>query len=246
MTDHRTAPSAAPGEASPDEASPGEGSTDEAGPAGAARPGAAAAAGAASADAGPAGGGDGARARGRRRWRRALIAGGGGLVAAAAAAGAFLAWGPVGLGAGPLAVASVSAQGTIPADGRTVLVIPVGAAAGTPAVIDSVRIGGAGKYGAPGLFGVAGTASQDCAGIWAPASGPGGFARHCAPGGTIAVTGHLLPARGGARGTDLALVVGPPGKSGCWAVSRVIIRYHVGRRHYTVTGAESLFACTSQ
>ncbi len=200
-------------------------------------------------------GGHGAGGGGRRGWR-----GGAGPAAVAAGAGrgrdragrgarggrGVPRLGPVGLGPGPLAVASVSAQGTIPAAGRTVLVIPVGEVARTPPVIDSVSIRGAGKYGAPGLFAVMGTASQDCAGIWAPAAGPGGFAQRCAPGGTVAVTGHLLPERGGAWGTDLALVVGPPGTSGCWAVSRVIIRYHVGHRHYTVTGGESLFGCTSQ
>jgi hypothetical protein len=194
----------------------------------------------------PGAGGGSGPARGRRRWRRVLVAGGTGLAVVLAAAGAFLAWGPVGLGPGPLAVASVSAQGIIPAAGRTVLVIPVGEVARTPAVIDSVSIRGAGKYGAPGLFAVMGTASQDCAGIWAPATGPGGFVQRCAPGGTIEVTGHLLPERDGAWGTSLGLVVGPPGTSGCWSVSRVIIRYHVGRRHYTVTGGESLFGCTSQ
>jgi hypothetical protein len=168
------------------------------------------------------------------------------VVVLAVAAGAFLAFGPVGLGPGPLVVASVSVNGHVPAAGPAMIVIPAGAAPGVPAVIDGVRIGASGKYGAPGVKRVAADTDPSCVGLWYPVAGPGGFLARCAPGGLSRLTGRLLPGRAdGARSAGLAVEVGPPGKSGCWAVSRLTIRYHVGHRHYTQTDPESLSVCTT-
>jgi hypothetical protein len=182
----------------------------------------------------------------RRRWVRAAVAAGIAVVVLAGAAGAFLAFGPVGIGAGPLVVGFVSAAGRVPGDGPAAIVIPAGSPRGVPAVIDAVSIKGSGKYGAPGVRRVAADASQSCVGIWWPAAGAGGFAGRCAPGGLLPLTGRLLPARpGGARSAGIVIEVGPPGRSGCWSVSRVIVSYRVGGRHYTQAAAESLSACTT-
>src|ERR1700685_3758037 len=70
-----------------------------------------------------------------RRARAAVIGGGAG------AAG--------GMGPGPLSVGFVSSSGVVPPEDSTMIVIPVGAAASTTAVIDAVGIRGGGGYHAP-------------------------------------------------------------------------------------------------
>jgi hypothetical protein len=179
------------------------------------------------------------------RRRRAAIGGGAVVLAAVIAGAAFLAFGPAGLGPGPLAVGSVSSSGVVPPDGSTIVVIPVGTAPSTTAVIDSVAIGGGGGYGAPREIRVVGIPGQACSGIWLTATRGRGFTRQCAPGGTVPLLNRAVPRRPGAATIDIGIEVGPPGQSGCWGIGQVSVHYHVGGRHYVNASAESLSGCTS-
>jgi hypothetical protein len=178
--------------------------------------------------------------------RRVGAIGGAVLLAAVIAGAAFLAWGPVGIGPGPLAVGYVSSSGVIPPDGPSMIIIPAGTTAAGRAVIDAVAIRGGGGYRAPRLIRVLGVTSPSCSGIWFPVTGAGGFAARCAPGGTVALLGRALPRHHGAAAIGIALEVGPPGKSGCWSVSRVSVSYHVGGRRWVNVASESLSGCTSE
>src|SRR6266496_2880516 len=77
-----------------------------------------------------------------RLWRTLLAA-----AALAAAVGAFLAWGPIGLGNGPLSVGGGADYGPDPKLAPLAVLDPV-EAGGTGAVIDSVALVG-GSYPAP-------------------------------------------------------------------------------------------------
>jgi hypothetical protein len=185
---------------------------------------------------------------GPRRWlsrrARAAVIGGAAAAAALIAAGAgFLAFGPVGMGPGPLSVGFVSSSGIVPPDDSTMIIVPVGAEASTTAVIDAVGIRGGGGYHAPREIRVVGITGQACRGIWL--TGPGGFAARCAPGGTVPLLHRAVPRSPAAAAIDIGIEVGPPDAAGCWGVGRVSVHYHVGHRHYVNASVESLSGCKS-
>jgi hypothetical protein len=174
------------------------------------------------------------------------------------AAGAFVAWGPVGVGTGPLSVAFVASAGTVPQTAPTMILIPVQAGADTHAVIDAVGITGGDGSPPPKLLSVAGDMSQACSGIWYPLTRSGEFRRRCAPAGTVPVLGRVVPMRPasllasdgasaapGTRGIDLAIQVSAPGSSGCWGIGKVAVHYHVGGKRYTAVAQESVSGCNS-
>ena len=181
-----------------------------------------------------------------RRARAALIGGAAAVAAVIVAGAGFLAFGPVGMGPGPLSVGFVSSSGIVPPDDSTMIVIPVGAAASATAVIDAVGIRGGGGYHAPREIRVVGVPGRSCRGIWSPVrSATRGFAATCAPGGTVPLLHRAVPRHPAAATIDIGIEVGPPGKAGCWGVSRVSVHYHVGHRHYVNAASESLSGCKS-
>jgi hypothetical protein len=174
------------------------------------------------------------------------------------AAGAFVAWGPVGVGTGPLSVAFVASTGTVPQTAPTMILVPVQTSADTHAVIDAVGITGGNGSPPPKLLSVAGDMSQACSGIWYPLTRSGEFRRRCAPAGTVPVLGRVVPMRPasllasdgasaapGTRGIDLAIQVSAPGSSGCWGIGKVAVHYHVGGKRYTAVAQESVSGCNS-
>ena len=181
-----------------------------------------------------------------RRARAALVGGAAAAAAVIVAGAGFLAFGPVGMGPGPLSVGFVSSSGIVPPDDSTMIVIPVGAAASATAVIDAVGIRGGGGYHAPREIRVVGIPGQSCRGIWFPVHDAArGFAAACAPGGTVPLLHRAVPRHPAAATIDIGIEVGPPGKAGCWGVSRVSVHYHVGHRHYVNAASESLSGCKS-
>ena len=181
-----------------------------------------------------------------RRARAAFIGGAAAAAAVIVAGAGFLAFGPVGMGPGPLSVGFVSSSGIVPPDDSTMIVIPVGAAASATAVIDAVGIRGGGGYHAPREIRVVGVPGRSCRGIWFPVhDATQGFAAACAPGGTVPLLHRAVPRHPAAATIDIGIEVGPPGKAGCWGVSRVSVHYHVGHRHYVNAASESLSGCKS-
>lgn len=187
--------------------------------------------------------------------KRLLWGGIGGIAVLLVAAAAFLAWGPIGLGPGPVSVAFVSSSGTVPLTQPVMILVPIQASPSTHAVIDGIGIAGGAGYPPPQLIGVAGDNDQSCTGIWWPLSGKNSFQQRCATDGTVPLVDTTLPmlppaldsapGEPPARGIEVVLTVAPPGPGGCWAVSKVTVHYTVGGRHYTAAGTESVSGCTS-
>lgn len=188
-----------------------------------------------------------------RKWLWGAI---GAAVVLAAAVGAFLAWGPIGIGPGPLTVAFVASTGTVPQGHPAVIIVPIETAASAPALVDSVGLKGGQGYPSPRLLRVLADPDQACTGIWWPVTGANSFSQRCARRGTFPLLGRVVPlarpalaAGGGPRSAfrtvDVSIEVAAPGSAGCWDVTAVVIRYHVGSRHYTATAGESLSGCTA-
>jgi hypothetical protein len=187
-----------------------------------------------------------------RKWLWGAI---GAAIVLLAAGAAFLAWGPIGIGPGPLTVAFVASTGTVPQDHPAVIIVPIETAASAPAVVDRVGLKGGQGYPSPRLLRVLADPDQACSGIWWPVTGASSFTQRCARRGTFPLLGRVVPlarpaltAGGGARPAfrtvDVSIEVAAPGSAGCWDATAVVINYHVGSRHYTATAAESLSGCT--
>ena len=124
----------------------------------------------------------------RALWKQAAAA-----AVVLAAAGAFLAWGPVGLGSGPLRVALADAgqdMSFAPRQnwGLFIMLDPRRAAA----VIDQVTVRGGDGYPAPHVLGLWADRDETCAGTW-PWQGSQSLRRSCARGGLTRLTGRRFP-----------------------------------------------------
>jgi len=193
---------------------------------------------------------DGSRPAWRNRARLLII------VAALtfAAVGAFIAWGPIGVGPGPIGdtVMAVTEGSGVPRTQPAMFMTPVDAGR-SGAVIDSIEVLSDGTYPAPRVISIEGDRQQNCGGAW-PLKGKQNFYRVCAAGGLVPLLGRPLPARSRVRvrglghvafpGIGAAIKAAPPGPAGCWMVTSVVIHYHVGIRHYTATHIMSLTACS--
>jgi hypothetical protein len=187
----------------------------------------------------------------RVRWK--LAAGGAAVLAAAAA---FLAWGPVGLGNGPLHVGGLEGgedMSVAPHQAWWGLLIRVDAPDVT-VIIDQVSFRGGAGYPGPRVRALWTDRDEACGGAW-PWHGRGGLLRTCAVGGLARLTSRpipdgatlTVPELGRVRYPGEAIVaqVAPPARD-CWVVTSVVIRYHVGIRHYTATTRVSFDACLTQ
>jgi hypothetical protein len=189
--------------------------------------------------------------RALRNWARLLITL---LTLTLAAVGAFNAWGPIGVGPGPIgdAVMGVSVTSGVHRTQPAMFMTPVDAGR-SGAVIDRVEVLSDGLYPAPRVISIEGDRQQNCGGAW-PLKGKQNFYRVCAAGGLVPLLGRALPARSRVSvrglgrvtysGIGAAIKAAPPGHAGCWMVTSVVIHYHVGIRHYTATHTMSLTACS--
>src|SRR5262245_42692918 len=114
----------------------------------------------------------------RVRWKRGrliFIA----LIAVLAAAGALAAWGPIGVGPGPIGNgrSNVAVGGPVPRTQPAWFVVPIDAGH-SGAVIDGIEVLSDGSYPAPRVISIKGNADQSCAGAW-PVAGPQNFYAAC-------------------------------------------------------------------
>jgi hypothetical protein len=192
------------------------------------------------------------RARWKRR-RRLIIP----VIVAMAATGAFAAWGPIGIGPGP--IGNISDNGftessPVSRTQPTEFVVPIDAG-NSQAVIDSIAVLSNGSYPAPHVISINGDGDLSCGGAW-PLTGQQNFPADCAAGGLVPLIGRRVPASSHVNvpdlgpvnypGTGAAIEAAPPGPAGCWMVTAVVIHYHVGIRHYTATHAMDIAACWSK
>lgn len=172
----------------------------------------------------------------------------------AAAAGAFLAWGPIGLGNGPLSVGAGADYGADPNLAPLAVLDPVDAGS-TDAVIDSVHLTG-GRYPAPRITAIRAAPNTACAGVL-PFHGDESLFGSCfKPADLHTLLGRSIPQHSALigppapgleeRGITMILEVTPPGPRGCWEITALVVHYHVGIRHYTQTAPKEVLVCHTE
>jgi hypothetical protein len=174
------------------------------------------------------------------------------VVIAVLAIGAFLQWGPVGLGNGPL-VMGAGGSGTM-SQPRPVpfadLILYSGVGSG-PVIIDGITLVNHTSYPTPRLvatelvladmtectFGPAGKTAQGfgVAGC--------GSSRYVSP-----LIGHRLAQQtaNGAMSYAAGLEMSAPKSGGCWVLTDVVVHYHIGIRHYSASEPLSTVVCAGK
>ncbi len=180
-----------------------------------------------------------------RRGLRLTVA----TVVVLAAVAAIALWGPIGIGNGPLNVEMGATQGQQSWGSQPAgFPLPLHNSGGAVAIVDSVELIGGTRFPAPRLLRLGVLTSAVCGGAWpARASGRGFVLEHCGGRYVGPLTGHGFghdPARI-FFGFPAAAEVAPPGPGSCWVMTKIVLRYHVGIRHYTATDPYQLAVCRS-
>lgn len=167
--------------------------------------------------------------------RRRIIAMAAGLLLV----GAFLVWGPIGLGNGPLSAPAVSGQfGSVDATSQpTVYVASLVNAGGSAAVVDGVTVISAPGYPAVHVMSVrvARASSFGCIDN-GPVSGVAACARPPflgSAGFAVGAGANLKP--GNRHGPALVIEMAAPPAARCVVLTAIVLHYHVGIRHFTAT-----------
>jgi hypothetical protein len=169
------------------------------------------------------------------------------IVAALAAllVGAFLLWGPVGLGNGPLGVPSMDGRFGLSTAQPTAFVATLVNAGGSAAVVDGVSVTSAAGYPRARVLSVrvARHSSYGCVdtrmtSLAECARPPFGAATG------FAVGPHANAVAGNHGGPALVIEIAGPPPKGCVVLTAVVVHYHVGIRHYTRTVPQGfVWAC---
>lgn len=177
------------------------------------------------------------------RQRRVIILAVSGLLAI----GALLLWGPIGLGNGPLSAAFYATQSAVHSGrGPVGFVIPIQNSGDSNAVVDGVDLIGGTSYPGPNVLGLELLTSGRCGAAWpARQTGRGFVLVGC--GGTNAgpLVGHAFgPTRSDVFGFPAAAEAAAPRPGTCWVMTKIVVHYHVGIRHYSASDPYRLAVCT--
>ena len=178
---------------------------------------------------------------GRKHWVIILVTVG--LVAT----GAFLFWGPIGIGNGPLSVVVGGTEGWADSgQGPVGLVIPIRNSGKAPAVIDRIDLIGGTSYPAPHVVAMEVLTSGLCGGAWPARQGVRGF-ELAGCGGTDAgpLVGHAFdgPTPAVFFGFPAVAEVTAPRPGTCWVLTKIVVHYRVGNRNYSAGGPYQLAVC---
>jgi hypothetical protein len=160
-----------------------------------------------------------------RRKRRVIILAAAGLLAT----GAFLLWGPIGLGNGPLSTGLGYGSGAVHPGGPAGFVIPIYNSGDSSAVVDGLEVLTAGA----------------CLGTWPARQAVRGFVLvGCGGADAGSLIGHAVgPTHPVSPGFPAAAEIAAPRPGTCWVMTKVVVHYHVGIRHYSATGPSGLAVC---
>lgn len=176
----------------------------------------------------------------RTRWRWLAIP----AVVVALAVGAFLYWGPIGIGNGPLSVTLHGAEGwPEPGDGPVGIILPISNRGHAPAVIDAVDVVGGTGYASPRVLASAVVTRTNCAGATLAlptATGHGFVLAGCGGSNRGSLAGHAVLPSGR---LPAAVEMAAPLPGTCWVMTRVVVHYHVGIRHFSASGPVELAVC---
>jgi hypothetical protein len=164
--------------------------------------------------------------------------------------GAFLQWGPIGLGNGPVTAAPFeTGGGTDPTSVPVGFIISVRNSGQAPAMIEGIEIIGGTAYPAPRLLSLAVVTSGQCGGIWPTRQTARGFVlAGCGGKYSGPLIGRPIgPTRPHSYyGLPVAAEVAAPHPGTCWVVTKVVVHYHVGIRQYSATSPYELAVCTHE
>jgi hypothetical protein len=177
-----------------------------------------------------------------------FVAGGAAVVLAIAA---FLFWGQPGLGhsspagKGPLFMGSYGMDGgPAPGTERIGIIIPIRSSSHSTIVIDGIRLIGGAGYPAPRIFALRVIAYNLCAGAWPLRRARHGFVLDgCGADDLGPLVGHRVHWSGSDPQTDAVAEVNPPRPRSCWALTAVVVRYHVAGLHYRGTYPDAMATC---
>ena len=180
----------------------------------------------------------------RARWRhhqRLLIA----IIAAVLVISAFLEWGPIGLGNGPLRMGMTGdGFGAVSSRRPVAIVTPLDNLGGSALVIDGVQILGNGIYPAPRVRATEVMSNANCGYLSPVRTTAAGFVLgdDCSGRPLGPLYGRAV---GNANSTNLfaAFELRPPPPGACWLMTRIVTRYRVGIRHYVASDPYVLAAC---
>ena len=185
------------------------------------------------------------RGRWNRRRRVAVAA-----VLAFLAVGAFLLWGPVGLGNGPVSVHRSGAMGWVDSSGSPVLAtLPIYYSGHPEAVIDGVQLIGGTRYPVPHVLTLEVLAtSRACTGLGPARRTSHGFAEARCPG---TAAGPLIgrsfgPGRVLSVDFTAAAEIQAPPPGQCWVTTKIVVHYHIGIKHFSASGQLDQAVCTTR
>jgi hypothetical protein len=179
-------------------------------------------------------------------------------VAGLAMLGAFLYWGPVPIGAGPLHINwTIDSEAVVSGTDPSAISVPLDAGS-SGAVVDGVAIATTRRYPAPAILAV--HSNRDTYGCLGPVplTGPDNYYTFCAYGGATTIgplIGQPIPVSSTVQaprsiqtqpGIGAMIVLAPPQGTPCWTITSVAVYYHVGLKHYTATARINLAACSTQ
>lgn len=167
------------------------------------------------------------------------------MIAVLLAAGAFLLFGPIGIGNGPLGVPSMDGRFGLSTGQPTALVATLVNASGSAAVIDGVTVTSTAGY-TPARVLTVRVASRSMYGCVDTLMST---LAECARGPFATATGysvgpHANTTADNRGGPALVIEIAGPPAAGCVALSAIVVHYHVGIRHYAATVPQGLvWAC---
>jgi len=183
-----------------------------------------------------------------KRRKRIIIP----VVFALLAVGAFLQWGPVGLGNGPLVMGDGADGGSTMSQARPApfadLILYSGSEGAT---IDGITLVNLTSYPTPRLVAtelVLADMSQCTFGSAGKAARGFGVAGCGSPRYVSPLIGRQLASQpaNGVMSYAAGLKMSPPKSGGCWVLSGLVVHYHIGIRHYSAAEPLSTVVCAGK
>ena len=161
------------------------------------------------------------------------------------AIGAFLTLGPIGLGDGPLWVNGGGEFMTDAGPGPVAIALLMQKSGRGRPVIDAVELLGGISYVAPRVLGLDVEIEQpQCVDVGPARLGGHGFVLDgCGNHDRGPLIGRSVGAR--SQGFLGAAEIAAPRPGTCWVMTKVVVRYHVGYRHYAATDPYRLTVCAT-
>jgi hypothetical protein len=166
-------------------------------------------------------------------------------IAVLLAVAAFLLFGPIGVGNGPLRVPSMDGRFGLSTTQPTAFVATLVNTGGSGAVIDGVTVTSAAGYSPARILSVRVARKSNYGCVYTVMSDVAGCARPPLVTAAGFVVGpHANTLAGNRGGAALVIEMAAPPAASCAVLTAIVVRYHVGIRHYAATVPQGfVWAC---